>query len=96
MRVIAIAAVAATLAQAVPAADLDPAGRDELNARELPPLIAWRRGLHAHPQSGNRERRTARIVAHQLCRDNGAPGRAITQITTAPSCSMSTITTLKC
>jgi hypothetical protein len=93
VRVIAIAAI---LAQAVPAADLDPARRDELNAWELPPVIAWRRGLHAHPQSGNRERRSARIVAHQLCRDNGAPGGTITQITPAPSCSMSTITTLKC
>ena len=66
MRVIAIAAVAASLAQAVPAADLDPARLDALNARELPKVIAWRRDIHAHPELGNRETRTAKIVADQL------------------------------
>ena len=29
-------------------------------------LIAWRRDLHAHPELGNRETRTAAIVARQL------------------------------
>jgi amidohydrolase len=66
VRVIAIAAVAATLAQAVPAADLDPARLDDLNAKQLPQVIAWRRDLHAHPELGNRETRTAKIVADQL------------------------------
>ncbi len=66
MRVIAITAVAAILAQAVPAAELEPARLDELNARELPKVIAWRRDLHAHPELGNRETRTAKIVADQL------------------------------
>jgi amidohydrolase len=63
---IAIAIIAATLAQAVPAAELDPARLDELNAQELPKVIAWRRDIHAHPELGNRETRTAKIVADQL------------------------------
>lgn len=32
----------------------------------LPSLIAWRRDLHAHPELGNREFRTAGIVAEHL------------------------------
>lgn len=66
MRVIAITAAAAILAQSVPAAELDPARLDELNAKELPKVIAWRRDIHAHPELGNRETRTAKIVADQL------------------------------
>jgi amidohydrolase len=31
-----------------------------------PKLIAWRRDLHAHPELGNREQRTASIVAEHL------------------------------
>ncbi|HEY2808584.1 MAG TPA: amidohydrolase [Steroidobacteraceae bacterium] len=66
MRAIVIAAVAATMAQAIPAAGLTAAELDALNARELPQVIAWRRDLHAHPELGNRETRTAQIVADQL------------------------------
>jgi amidohydrolase len=66
VRVIAIAALAASLAQACPAAELDPARLDELNAQQLPKVIAWRRDIHAHPELGNRETRTAKIVADQL------------------------------
>jgi amidohydrolase len=66
VRVIAIAAFAATLAHALPAAELDPAHLDALDAKELPKVIAWRRDIHAHPELGNRETRTAKIVADEL------------------------------
>ena len=50
---------------AIPASSLssqiDTAARD-IEAR----LIAWRRDLHAHPELGNREFRTAAIVAEHL------------------------------
>ncbi|MBC7726948.1 MAG: amidohydrolase, partial [Microbacteriaceae bacterium] len=42
-------------------AQIDAAARD-IEAR----LIAWRRDLHAHPELGNREFRTAAIVAEHL------------------------------
>ncbi len=32
----------------------------------LPQVVAWRRDIHEHPELGNRELRTARIVADQL------------------------------
>ena len=32
----------------------------------MPRVIEWRRDLHAHPELGNREQRTAGIVAKQL------------------------------
>ena len=32
----------------------------------LPQVVAWRRDIHEHPELGNREVRTARIVADQL------------------------------
>ena len=54
-----------TLTTAIPAssltAQIDAAARD-IEAR----LIAWRRDLHAHPELGNREFRTAAIVAEHL------------------------------
>jgi amidohydrolase len=39
---------------------------DAAAAAIQPQLIAWRRDLHAHPELGNREVRTARIVAAHL------------------------------
>jgi amidohydrolase len=66
VRVIAIAVLAAVLAPASPAAELDPARLEALHAQELPKVIAWRRDIHAHPELGNRETRTAQIVAAQL------------------------------
>jgi amidohydrolase len=63
------AAVAATLlAHLAAAADIGAAQLDALDARELPKVIAWRRDLHEHPELGNRETRTAKIVADQLRR----------------------------
>jgi amidohydrolase len=53
-------AVPAVLASSL-TAQIDAAARD-IEAR----LIAWRRDLHAHPELGNREFRTAAIVAEHL------------------------------
>ncbi|AYA37757.1 amidohydrolase [Hymenobacter oligotrophus] len=45
------------------------AGRiDALAARVEPQVIAWRRDIHEHPELGNRETRTAGIVAAELKR----------------------------
>ena len=35
-------------------------------AKIEPQLIAWRRDLHQHPELGNREFRTSRVVAEHL------------------------------
>ena len=43
------------------ARDID-AAADEIEAR----VIAWRRDIHQHPELGNREFRTAGIVAEHL------------------------------
>ncbi|PIK73233.1 N-acyl-L-amino acid amidohydrolase, partial [Methylobacterium frigidaeris] len=57
----------AAAAQAAPAparpvhADLDAAAR-QIEAA----MIAWRRDIHAHPELGNRERRTAALAAQHL------------------------------
>src|SRR5687768_18573706 len=32
----------------------------------MPKVVAWRRDIHQHPELGNRETRTARIVADHL------------------------------
>jgi amidohydrolase len=58
--------LAATLAAAAPArADL--AGELDTLAREIEPrVIEWRRDIHQHPELGNREFRTAGIVAQHL------------------------------
>jgi amidohydrolase len=50
-----------------PDADLSLAGRIDAAALALlPQVIAWRRDLHQHPELGNREFRTAGIVAEHL------------------------------
>ena len=48
------------------AADVDRARLGELTAAELPKVIAWRRDIHEHPELGNRETRTAKLVADHL------------------------------
>src|SRR5690349_24137852 len=35
-------------------------------ARILPRVVAWRRDFHSHPELGNRETRTSKIVADHL------------------------------
>ena len=50
---------------AVPASSL--AAAIDVVARDIEPqMIAWRRDLHANPELGNREFRTAGIVATRL------------------------------
>jgi amidohydrolase len=60
-----VLAAAGMLAVGVVRADPQPQ-LDELTAKELPSVIAWRRDLHQHPELGNREARTAKIVADHL------------------------------
>src|SRR3970282_575413 len=52
-----------SLAAAAPA--LDAAMEERIAAME-PKVIAWRRDFHEHPELGNREFRTAKIVADHL------------------------------
>jgi amidohydrolase len=55
---------------AVPAAALDvDALRQETDRRAsevMPKIVAWRRDIHQHPELGNRETRTAALVAEHL------------------------------
>jgi amidohydrolase len=53
--------------QAVPAA-LDPIHQrlDAAAAAVLPKVVAWRRDFHRHPELGNRETRTAGVIADRL------------------------------
>lgn len=39
---------------------------DELSKQGAPAVVQWRRDLHAHPELGNCEQRTAGVVAEQL------------------------------
>ena len=39
---------------------------DRLTAEVMPRVIAWRRDIHQHPELGNREVRTANLVADHL------------------------------
>lgn len=41
-------------------------GIDQQVARVMPQVIAWRRDIHQHPELGNREFRTAQLIADQL------------------------------
>ena len=61
-----LAAVAGTTGAA--AAESTDAQLDALTTQELPRVIAWRRDLHEHPELGNRETRTAKLVADHLQR----------------------------
>jgi amidohydrolase len=61
----ALAALAST-AHASPVPAASDTQLDELTAQELPKVIAWRRDLHEHPELGNRETRTAALIAAHL------------------------------
>ncbi len=50
-----------------------------------PRVIAWRRDLHAHPELGNREFRTADIVQAHLRADRPRRGRSAASPTPASS-----------
>ena len=66
--VLAALAAAGALLAPLPAATAQIALGD-INARvaaETPRVVAWRRDIHAHPELGNRETRTAALVAAHL------------------------------
>jgi metal-dependent amidase/aminoacylase/carboxypeptidase family protein len=57
------------LVAASPAAAAVPLAQVEARANALEPrVIAWRRDIHQHPELGNREVRTAALVAAHLKR----------------------------
>ena len=62
---LALALLPAALPAAAQNADLD-ARIGQLAAQEESKVIAWRRDIHAHPELGNQETRTAALVAAHL------------------------------
>jgi amidohydrolase len=65
--VIALLAVQAPMfAQTSPAANPLAADVDRLTAELNPQVVAWRRDFHKNPELGNRETRTAKIIADEL------------------------------
>lgn len=67
MRVNKLAIMLAMLLGATQAyADTPPVNVDGLTAPVLGQVTSWRRDIHAHPELGNREFRTSKIVADQL------------------------------
>ena len=65
-RAAAVAALLSSAASAAPAPEASDAQLDELTGKELPKVIAWRRDLHQHPELGNRETRTAKLITDHL------------------------------
>jgi amidohydrolase len=63
--VLNIAAVGCTAVSAAAAASLG-SDIDRLAAAANDQVIAWRRDIHQHPELGNRETRTAALVAAEL------------------------------
>lgn len=55
-------------AQAVPAGNPLASEIDRLASEVRPQVVSWRRDFHQHPELGNRETRTARVVADELRR----------------------------
>ncbi|MBS0365843.1 MAG: amidohydrolase [Proteobacteria bacterium] len=58
--------LAAVWATAAAAAPIEHEQLQQLVSAELPSVIAWRRDIHQHPELGNRETRTAALVAAHL------------------------------
>ena len=52
--------------QTAPAANPLAADVDRLAAEINPQVVAWRRDFHQHPELGNRETRTAKVIADEL------------------------------
>jgi amidohydrolase len=68
MMITALLLLALSAPPAPAAADVDNL-RQEVDRRAsevMPKVIAWRRDIHQHPELGNRETRTAALVAEQL------------------------------
>lgn len=63
MRLLALAALGASMSIAPQA---DAADADALAAKVDAQVLAWRRDIHQHPELGNRETRTAKLVADHL------------------------------
>ena len=70
---VALSAVSSLAQKAAPKAPAGAAALDSLHQRidqaaekSLTKLVAWRRDLHEHPELGNREVRTSKIVADHL------------------------------
>jgi len=63
--VVTRAASAQSAGRAGPAAALT-AEIDRRAAQVMPKVVAWRRDIHQHPELGNRETRTAKLVADHL------------------------------
>lgn len=63
MRFLALAALSALISIAPRA---DAADTEALAARVDAPVLAWRRDIHQHPELGNRETRTAKLIADHL------------------------------
>ncbi len=53
-------------AQAAPAANPLAAEAERLSVELNPQVVAWRRDFHKNPELGNRETRTAKVIADQL------------------------------
>ncbi|MBW3553778.1 MAG: amidohydrolase [Gemmatimonadetes bacterium] len=62
---LALVALASPLAAQAPAPALSPATESRITALE-DRVVAWRRDIHQHPELGNREVRTAALVAEHL------------------------------
>lgn len=62
---LAVVLVAGPVAAQSPAPPLSPSAEARIAALE-PRVLAWRRDIHQHPELGNREVRTAGIVAAHL------------------------------
>jgi amidohydrolase len=61
------AAAVVSVAAGRPAQGDDLSNRvEELTRQAAPKVVQWRRDFHAHPELGNREERTARVVAEHL------------------------------
>ena len=57
---------ASTSAQTAPAANPLAADVDRLATEINPQVVAWRRDFHKNPELGNRETRTAKVIADEL------------------------------
>ena len=65
--VLAVLALQAPLfAQTTPAANPLAADVERVSAEINPQVVAWRRDFHKNPELGNRETRTAKIIADEL------------------------------
>jgi len=65
-RRLALVAASSILLPGAAFADLTDAQLEQQASAVAPQVVAWRRDLHQHPELGNRELRTSKLVADQL------------------------------